>query len=219
MSLSDLFNFELFNLKDIGKGLGKHPLQKLLFGIDPLGTKIGNTITGHEDEPLVDQMGGAYGGRVISFGPKGHEGGVYGRAKEAGIDTSSGAGAQDLAHLIAAYYATSGGFGGGGQTNPTGVGPFGNQPPPSPQGATPPIFGQGGSNFQNLQNLQRLQGLLGGGQQQQQSGQPPAPLSLPQSAGQSSQDIAQQQALARLKAKPYKSPADFAVLARAGLLG
>lgn len=217
MSLSDLFNFEMFNLKDVGKGLGKHPLQKLLFGIDPLGTKIGNTITGNEDEPLVDQLGGAYGGKVISMGNP--TGGVYGRAQQAGIDTSSGAGVQDLAHLIAASYATGGLLGnGGGQTNPTGVGPFGNQPPPSPQGATPPIFSQGGSGFQDLQKLQQLQGLLGGGQQQQ-PGQAPATVSLSQTAGRSAQDIAEQQRLMRLKAKPYKSPADFAVLARAGLLG
>lgn len=103
MSLKDILGFELFNGKHILKDLGKHPWRSVT-GIDPLSTGAWNKVLGRNDEPLVDQMGGAYGGHAISaFGNK--DGGVYKAAQDAGIDTTSGGRAQDAAHVIAALIA------------------------------------------------------------------------------------------------------------------
>jgi hypothetical protein len=103
MSLGDIFKFEGFNLKDMAKKIAKHP-QQLLLGVDPLSTGIQNKAFGTDYEPVVDQMGGAYGGHALSaFGNK--DGGVYQRASDAGIDTKSGGQAQDAAHVIAAIIA------------------------------------------------------------------------------------------------------------------
>lgn len=105
MSLGNIFKFEGFNLKDMAKKVAKHP-QQLLLGADPLSTAFQNKIFGTHYEPVVDQMGGAYGGHAISaFGNK--DGGVYQRANDAGIDTTSGGNAQDAAHVIAAVIAAN----------------------------------------------------------------------------------------------------------------
>ena len=103
MSIKDIFKFEGFNGKHILKDLGKHPWRAVT-GIDPLSTGAWNKVLGRHDQPLVDQMGGAYGGHVISaFGNK--DGGVYADAQKAGIDTKSGGQMQDAAHVIAALIA------------------------------------------------------------------------------------------------------------------
>lgn len=108
MSLSDVLDFEAFNLKDMWKKVKKDPERLLIGAVDPWSTKMWNGITGSNYEPIVDQMGGAYGGHTISaFGNQ--TGGAYGRAQDAGIDTMAGAQVQDLAHVIAAMYA--GGYG------------------------------------------------------------------------------------------------------------
>lgn len=121
-SLGDIGSFEMFNLKDMWKKLKKHP-EQLLTGVDPASNKLWSGVTGHDfGEPLVDQLGGAYGGKVISMGPGGHEGGVYGRAKAAGIDTTAGGGVQDVAHVIAMMYGAQG-LGGIGNGNPSGQAP------------------------------------------------------------------------------------------------
>lgn len=104
--LSDVLDFEKFHTKDLWERLKDDP-KRLLLGVDPWSTKIWNKVLGRDDEPLVDQMGGAYGGQTFSMGNP--EGGVYQRAREAGIDTTSGSQLQDLAHVIAAQYA--GGYG------------------------------------------------------------------------------------------------------------
>jgi hypothetical protein len=59
--------FELWHGKQILKGIGKNPKQ-LLFGIDPIGTKIGNKAFGDDAKPLVDQMGGSLGSRYDEYG-------------------------------------------------------------------------------------------------------------------------------------------------------
>ena len=103
-SISDLLGFELFNLKDIFKGIKKDPERLFLGAADPFSSKMWGGITGKDYEPLIDQMGGPYGGHTISaFGN--NEGGVYGRAEQAGIDTGAGKGMNDLAHVIAAIFA------------------------------------------------------------------------------------------------------------------
>lgn len=120
--LDDALDFEIFHTKDLWKRIKDDP-KRLLLGVDPWSTKAWNTVLGRDDQPLVDQMGGAYGGSTFSWGPKQQQGGVYARARQAGIDPTAGAQAQDLAHMIAAYYALSGGansfgFGGGGEAQP-----------------------------------------------------------------------------------------------------
>lgn len=104
--LGDIGNFALFHTKDILGKIKKNPERLLYggFGTDPLSAKVLNKATGSNYEPLVDQMGGAYGGHTFSmFGKK--DGGVYQRAEEAGIDTGAGGAAQDLAHVVAGLYA------------------------------------------------------------------------------------------------------------------
>jgi hypothetical protein len=121
--LDDTLDFEIFHTKDLWKRLKDDP-KRLFLGVDPWSTKAWNAVLGRDDEPLVDQMGGAYGGSTFSWGPQNQTGGVYERARAAGIDTRAGAGAQDLAHTIAAYYALTGagnafgGFGGEGNAQP-----------------------------------------------------------------------------------------------------
>lgn len=101
--VKDALSFELFHGKDLWKRLRKDP-KRLLLGVDPWSTKVWNKVLGRNDEPLVDQMGGAYGGHTFSaFGNK--DGGVYERARAAGVPTGPGGKMQDLAHIIAALYA------------------------------------------------------------------------------------------------------------------
>ena len=57
--------FELWHGGQILKGI--KPSQ-VFFGIDPLGTKIGNAVTGAHAKPLVDQMGGALDSRYAEYG-------------------------------------------------------------------------------------------------------------------------------------------------------
>lgn len=91
----DLGSFELFHGKDLLKNIWSHP-TRLLTGIEPVSTKLSNTILGRDDKPLVDQMGGATGDD-------------YRKAEAAGINTSAGKGMQNLAHVVAAIEA--GGYG------------------------------------------------------------------------------------------------------------
>jgi hypothetical protein len=90
-----------------------------------------NGILGKKDEPLIDQMGGAYGGHYLSaFGQ--NEGGAYGRAREAGINTGPGESAQDAAHVIAALLAGNygmGQLGGGGAQGGQGWQQYARQMP------------------------------------------------------------------------------------------
>jgi hypothetical protein len=102
----DALDFEKFHAKDLWRGIKKDP-KRLLLGVDPWSTKVWNKILNRDDEPLVDQMGGAYGGHTFSaFGNK--DGGVYGRAEAAGVPTGAGGNMQDAAHLIAAFYGGKG---------------------------------------------------------------------------------------------------------------
>lgn len=117
--LGNALGFEAFHTKDLWKGIKKDP-KRLILGVDPWSTKVWNKVLGKKDEPLVDQLGGAYGGHTISaFGN--NEGGVYKRAEDAGIDTGAGKNMQDIAHVVAAAYGANGlmNIGGGGQGGQT----------------------------------------------------------------------------------------------------
>lgn len=131
--LSDVFGFEKENLSDIWRKVKKNPERLLIGAADPWSSKLWSKITGKDYEPLVDQMGGAYGGHTISaFGNT--DGGAYARAEAKGIDTKAGATMQDVAHVIAAMYA--GGYGsdklGGMFQSGEGSQPWANNIPSSP---------------------------------------------------------------------------------------
>ena len=107
-TLSDILGFESFNLKDMWKKARKDPERLLLGAVDPFATRMWNqTGIGEDWEPIVDQMGGAYGGSALTLGDTGE--GVYGRARAAGVPTEAGAGMQDIAHLVTSLFA--GGYG------------------------------------------------------------------------------------------------------------
>jgi hypothetical protein len=86
--LKDILGFEAFNLKSIGKKIKDNPLRLLYGGIDPASTKVWNTALGRDDEPLVDQWGGASAD-------------TYSKAEAAGIDTKAGHNMHRGARVIA----------------------------------------------------------------------------------------------------------------------
>jgi hypothetical protein len=124
-TLSDILGFEKFNLKDMWRKIKDDPERLLIGAVDPASTKMWNKVLGKDYEPIVDQMGGAYGGHTISaFGNT--DGGVYGRARDAGIDVDAGAGMHDIAHTVAAIYGGQGLANIGGAANSNNLGVFSN---------------------------------------------------------------------------------------------
>lgn len=122
----DALDFEMFNLKDLWKGLRKDP-KRLILGVDPWSTKAWNFVLNRDDEPLVDQMGGPYDGSVLSLGEKGkngERGGVYGRYEAQGGDAGAAKTMHNIAHVIAALFGAQGlaGIGGGGGAGASGGG-------------------------------------------------------------------------------------------------
>ncbi len=106
----DVLGFEKFNLKDMWKKVRKDPERLLLGAMDPFSTRMWNkTGIGKDWEPVVDQMGGAYGGNTLTMGDTGE--GVYGRAKAAGVPTKAGSQMHDLAHVITSMFAGNYGMG------------------------------------------------------------------------------------------------------------
>ena len=104
----DALGFEKFQLSDWWRKAKKNPEQLLLGAADPWGAKLWGKVLGKDYEPFVDQMGGPYGGSTISAFGK-NDGGVYGRAEAAGVDTKSAKGIHDAAHVLSALFA--GGYG------------------------------------------------------------------------------------------------------------
>lgn len=111
--LSDVLKFEGFNLKEIGRKIKDNPLRLLYGGIDPASTKVWNKVLGKDDEPLVDQWGGASAD-------------TYRKAEAAGIDTEAGHNmhrvARTVAGSIAGNYGTSQLGIGSGQSSTPGTG-------------------------------------------------------------------------------------------------
>lgn len=68
-NLSRAFQFEMDHIGDIVSGAVKEP-QRLVFGFDPLGTEIGNAVTGNNLDPLVNQMGGATSQQIQDYEAK-----------------------------------------------------------------------------------------------------------------------------------------------------
>lgn len=109
--LGDVLGFDAFALKDAWNGIRKSPERLLLGAADPWSTKLWNKALGKDWEPLVDQMGGPYGGHTLSaFGN--NDGGVYARARAAGMDTGKAETAHDAAHVLSAFFGGQGLLGG-----------------------------------------------------------------------------------------------------------
>lgn len=106
--LGNVIGFEGFHGKRLGQELMKDP-SRLLTGVDPASTGLWNTVLGTHNHALVDQMGGATGKD-------------YQAARAAGIDTTAGQDVQDLAHVVAAAYATAGLAGAAGGMGGAGAG-------------------------------------------------------------------------------------------------
>jgi hypothetical protein len=99
--LSEMLDFEVFNLKDMLGKLKDNP-ESLLLGVDPISTGLWNAlgVGGGNQEPLVNVLGGPMGGDALGIG----SGGVYDRAQATGINTKNAMRAHDLAEIIAAMY-------------------------------------------------------------------------------------------------------------------
>lgn len=196
--LSDALKFETFHTKDLWDRLKKDP-KRLVLGVDPWSTKAWNAVLGRDDEPLVDQLGGAYAGHTFSMGEN-KDGGVYERARAAGVPTEAGGDLQDAAHVIASMYGAQGlggaagnVFGGGsggaqpglweqgfaGKTNfSTGIPTNGASAAGIPGIAGPVGGGTGASSAAGMgaQEWAKLgMGLANSAQPQQQGAQPPPP--------------------------------------------
>lgn len=135
--LRDVLSFEKFNLGDMWGKIKQDPARLALGALDPFSTRVWNkTSIGKNWEPVVDQWGGAYGGSAAGGG----DGGVYARARAAGVPTGPGSQMHDVARSIASIYA--GGYGAGkvGSMANSGGGPL--QWINSPSGPMGRMFGQ-----------------------------------------------------------------------------
>lgn len=99
----DVFDFENFNAKRWGQQIGQNPFRLLYGATDPINTKIWNKVLGRNDQPLIDQWGGA---------PKQR----YEEAQKQGINTGPGGTMHGVARTIAGMYA------GGAAGNAMGAG-------------------------------------------------------------------------------------------------
>lgn len=96
--LGDIFNFENFNLKNIGNKIAKNP-ERLLFDTNnPITAGFANKVLGTDYEPLTDQFGGATND-------------TYDKAQAQGINTGPGKTMHGIAKAITSFYA--GGYGAG----------------------------------------------------------------------------------------------------------
>ncbi len=112
-SLENAAEFELDHIGNIFEGLVDEP-TRLVFGFDPLGTKIGETVTGRDYDPLVNQMGGATSQQIRDY------------EAEHGLNSAGGAqglhnAAAGTAAIIAAGTLANGGLTGGGQGGGSGL--------------------------------------------------------------------------------------------------
>jgi len=141
--LGNAWEFEKFNLKDMWGKIKDDPERLFIGAVTPWTSKMWGKILGKDYEPIVDQMGGPYGGSTISaFGNK--DGGVYARAKESGVPTKEAGNLHDAAHVIAALYAggyglgaLGGGGAAGGAAAPSAAGSTASSAAPSVAGFMP----------------------------------------------------------------------------------
>jgi len=145
--LSNVGDFEKFNLKEMFSKIGKDP-ERLLYGsADPLSTGMWNKALGTDNEAIVDQWGGASKD-------------TYGKAEASGIDTKNGhqmhQAARVVAGLIAGNYgAQQAGIGGGGGTEGGQGGGM-----PMPQNQQQQTSQQPDANAQLLESRRKLEEAL-----------------------------------------------------------
>jgi len=227
--LSDNLDFELFNLKDMFSKLKDNP-EQLILGVDPFSTGLWNTLGVTDNEPIVNQLGGPYGGS--SKMGLGSGGGVYADARAAGIDTGPATQMHDLAEVIAGSYGAAGaagglgniggaGAGGGGaagggagggsattfalpETGSLGGGEFINAAGEPIAGGGGGMFDFGGMDWGDPSTYMDMMNMMpqGGGQQQQQ--QPAGPRPMPQIGG--SPGVQMSQALPLAQRPPRSLP-------------
>jgi hypothetical protein len=115
-SLANAAGFELNHVGNIFQGLVDEP-GRLVFGFDPIGTKIGNAVTGSNYAPLVNQMGGATSQQIKDY------------ELHNGLNSAGGAqglhnAAAGTAGIIAAGTYANGGLTGGGQGGAVATTPY-----------------------------------------------------------------------------------------------
>ncbi len=124
--IGSVFDFEQFQFKKFLSEIADHP-QRLLFGIDPLGTEVGNILLGRDEDPLVNQLGGATSD-------------TQAEARAAGIDTGLSNTLHDTAGIIAAIFGAKGLAGIGG----AGAGAGAAEGAAGATGGSGGVFGSGG---------------------------------------------------------------------------
>lgn len=157
--VGDVFNFEKFNLGNIGKKISKNPEQLLIGAGDPFSAGVWSKVTGKDYEPLVNQWGGATDD-------------TYQKAQESGINTGPGKSMHGIAQAIAGTFAGGYGAGQAGGLLGQGGGAAGAQG--ATTGAQSGGIGGAFNTFnqyakpvsQGIGYAQQAQGLLGGQQQQ-----------------------------------------------------
>lgn len=175
MSLSDALSFESFQLGDWWDKIKQNPEQLLIGAGDPFSASLWGGLLGKDYEPFVNALGGPQGGGALGLGDNG---GVYGRAQDAGINTGTAAGLHNVAEAVSASYAGGfgsdalGGLGSGGGTAGVDIGGAGS----IQNGQFSGLVGSSGSGggassglgFNDYFNYaDQLSGLIGGGGQPQ----------------------------------------------------
>lgn len=89
--LKKALKFEKYNVTGIVKDIAKNPQRLLTGAVDPLGTKITNTVLGTNYKPVVNQLGGATEQRFRD-------------AEAQGIDTGTARTLHGVAGAIAGFY-------------------------------------------------------------------------------------------------------------------
>jgi hypothetical protein len=89
--LKKALKFETFNVKNIIKDVAHNPQRLLTGAIDPIGTKLTNTVFGTHYKPVVNQLGGATEQRFRD-------------AEAQGIDTGTARTLHGVAGAIAGFY-------------------------------------------------------------------------------------------------------------------
>lgn len=89
--LKKALGFEAFNVKGIIKDIAKNPQRLLVGAVDPLGTKLADTVLGTKWQPVVNQLGGATDQRFRD-------------ARAAGLDTGMAQTLHGIAGTVAGFY-------------------------------------------------------------------------------------------------------------------
>jgi hypothetical protein len=91
---SDVFKFKIFEGKNVLKTIGKNP-TRLLTGVDPASTRAWNAVLGTHNKAIVDQWGGTSKDTIE-------------KARKAGINIGPGMALEQVAHVVASWYAAAG---------------------------------------------------------------------------------------------------------------